>query len=227
MRTLESNREKNLTVIRAGLETLPPTRRPFGASAIEATHEAFYDADLSSTLALIELWWDGLVHHYQQFQAQPWLTEVNIVNPTLAWALYTDDGILEIHATVAHAGESSALPWGWVYVRRRNQKSFRICISTYAYISDTVRFLRTLAETPESEVHKVFEGDPSVRVISDDTLKVAYQEGGSATYYTEEEEGVRAKIRSRPAHDEPKRCTFISPAPPLPPPLRRARPSGG
>ncbi len=85
------------------------------------------------------------------------------------------------------AGESSALPWGWVYVRRRNQKFFRICISTYTYISDTVRFLRTLAETPESEVHKVFEGDPSVRIISDDNLEVAYQENGSAIYYEEED----------------------------------------
>jgi hypothetical protein len=187
VRTLESHRETSLAVIRAALEALPPTRRPFGASALVETHEAFYDADLPSTLALIELWWDGLVQHYQQFQAQPWLTEVNIVNPTLEWTLSTDDGILEIHVTVAHAGESSALPWGWVYVRRRNQKSFRVCISTYAYISDTVRFLRTLAETPESEVHRVFEGDPSVRVISDDTLKVAYQEDGWAIYYEEED----------------------------------------
>jgi len=188
MRTLVSNREKSFAVIRAALETLPPSRRPFGASAVEAAHEAFYDADLPSTLALIELWWEGLSQRYQQFLMQSWLAEVNIVNPTMRWTLHEEDSIMEIHATVVHTGESSAIPWGWVYVRRRNQQSFRLCISTLTYIQDTMRFLQTLAETPESGVHKAFEGGPSARVISNDNLKVAYDEGGSVIYYDEEDE---------------------------------------
>lgn len=186
MRTLASNWEKSFAVIRAALETLPPSRRLFGASAVEAAHEAFYDADLPSTLALIELWWEGLSQRYQQFLMQSRLAEVNILNPTLRWTLHEEDGIMEIHATVVHTGESSAIPWGWVYVRRRNQKSFRVCISTLTYIQDTMRFLQTLAETPESEVHKAFEGDPSVRAIGNNNLKVAYCEGGSAIYYDED-----------------------------------------
>ena len=182
MRELKHDQEESLTIIREALEKLPPTRRPFGVSAVEATHEAFYDADLSSTLALIELWWEMLKQHYQQFEVQSWLAEVNIVNPTLVWTLDTEDSILETHATVLHEGESSAIPWGWLYVRRRNQQMFRICVSTPAYLQHIVRFYQTIAETPESELHKVFAGDHTVIVIDSDNddTKFAHPEGGSA-----------------------------------------------
>jgi len=187
---LDTDWAGSYTAIRQALEKLPPTRRPFGVSAVEASHEAFYDADLPSTLALIELWWTGLKQKYQQFEVQPWLAEVNIVNPTIRWTLDTEDGILEIHATVFHEGESSAIPWGWLYVRRRNQQMFRICVSTFAYLQDTVRFYQTLAETPESQLHKVFAGDPTVMVINSDNddTEFAHPEGGSAIFYIEEEE---------------------------------------
>jgi len=92
---LDTDWAGSYTAIRQALEKLPPTRRPFGVSAVEASHEAFYDADLPSTLALIELWWTGLKQKYQQFEVQPWLVEVNIVNPTIRWTLDTEDGILE------------------------------------------------------------------------------------------------------------------------------------
>jgi len=65
-----------------------------------------------------------------------------------------------------------------------------MCVSTFAYLQDTVRFCQTLAETPESQLHKVFAGDPTVMVINsdDDDTEFAHPEGGSAIFYIEEEE---------------------------------------
>jgi len=187
MRKLGHDWREYHTLIREALEKLPPTRRPFGVSAVKAVHEAFYDADLPSTLTLIELWWEALEQRYQRLMAQPWLKEVNIVNPTLEWALDIEDGIMELYASVVHEGGASSIPWGWIYVRRRNQQVFRICMSTLAYIRDTLQFLQTLAETSESDLQEVFRGDPTVIIVGDN-LKVAYQEGGSAIYYLEDEE---------------------------------------